>query len=241
MRLFLFLIFSFLSLTCFASNRYVVNESIPFVVSVKYDRVKCTGFIYKPGLIITAKHCFTHSGVSELSFNSKYLNVTNIEETNEFRLQFDSGDNDFAYLIYPENLTPFSRINSWAIIEPNNLELYSIGRNLEGKLIHSGSCKFTGVNKYFPPLISDIGYDGLLSETTCPSWNGLSGSPVFMKDKDETFFVGIVSHTFEVDEFGDILKANIKKDAFGNFVETSAISLAIDTVDLVNKTFSGDE
>lgn len=89
----------------------------------------------------------------------------------------------------------------------------------------SKDCVFTGRNDYIRPTPNDSGYDGLLFETTCEGWWGMSGGPVLGKDSTgQLRVVGVVTHTFHLTPDGDIDEGHIKHDVFGQYIRDVAIS-----------------
>jgi hypothetical protein len=98
----------------------------------------------------------------------------------------------------------------------------------------SENCLFTGKKGILPPVGSTPGYDGLLYETSCEAWWGMSGGPVMIEDhaNQSLSIIGVVTHTFHIDDNGEPDPNYILQDRFGNYIKDVAISPMIQTQQL---------
>ncbi|RLA65429.1 MAG: hypothetical protein DRQ88_03230 [Epsilonproteobacteria bacterium] len=227
----------------FASHREVISD-YPFVGKLRYLGVSCSAFMVKHGVLISAKHCFSHYDIFPENFESQNLRVTfNSNEIltgdNVFELVFDRGENDLAYIIYDPD---FSRekfdlskiLLSFAVEE--NVDIFRIGfpgvGQYQGDKILTHQCRYLGNQDVFPPKITDPGYDGILLDTDCKAWHGDSGGPVMRKIDGHLEILGVLSHTFEVDFAGEIKEESMGEDDIGPYVKTSMFSPLSEAVDL---------
>ena len=191
-----------------------------------------------PGILVTAKHCFTHHDVEPSNIQLEYLRVSFKNELSKNvllygdqikELVFDSGENDIAYLVFePKELDAFidfDNLNVEMNPIPNEIEVLHVGYPSGDQRVVSFDCEFSGETGYFEPRITDPGYDGILLNTSCPAWYGDSGGPVFSIDEDKKIQIwGVLTHTFDVDMFGDLLEDRISEDHVGKYVMTSMFS-----------------
>jgi len=232
-----------ISLSAFASNREIVKERFSFVGKLNYLGVKCSAFILKHGLLVSAKHCFSHfdiypenfdAGKIQINFGAFVLSGPGVSE-----LVFDRGENDLAYIIYNGELTrgriDLSNIEPALEVE-SETEVFRLGfpgvGKYENEQILTGSCKYLGVRDFFPPKITDPGYDGILLDTDCQAWHGDSGGPVIRQADGKLQILGVLSHTFEVDFAGRIKDEALGEDKIGPYVKTSMFSPLSEAVDL---------
>ena len=233
----------FATSAAFASNREIVKEEFPFVGTLPSLGIKCSAFILKHGVLISAKHCFSHFDIYPENFESSNLKVSfNLGSTvlAEFsEVVFDRGENDLAYIIYNPELTngsiDLSGIDPrWKI--DKELDIFRIGFPGEGiyenEKVLTGGCKYLGDKDFFPPKITDPGYEGVLFNTTCKAWHGDSGGPVMREFKGKLHILGVLSHTFEIDYAGRIKDEAMGDDFIGPFVKTSMFSPLSEAVDL---------
>jgi len=233
----------FFSLMAFASNREIIKELYPFVGKLNYQGVSCSAFIIKHGVLVTAKHCFSHHDFFPEDFKSTDLKVSFsnfvLEGQEGSELVFDRGENDLSYIIYNPNLTQ-DKIDLTKI-EPSldvddNTSLFRVGFPGVGDFIDEKvltyDCNYLGDKEFFPPKILDPGYEGILLDTTCQAWHGDSGGPVIRKSGKKLQILGVLSHTFEVDYAGRIKEESMGEDHIGPYVKTSMFSPFSETVDL---------
>ncbi len=193
----------------------------------------CAAWILQHGLAVTARHCFTHKGMSQADAarNLKALSLT--FGTNDglmtfgapdiTGIQFDSAPNDIVFVRYNADKTKGKVEFNHKIVltpAPAGLPLFVVGFPAPGlrRTIAEG-CRATGVIGTFPPKPRDIGYEGPLEETTCGAWYGVSGGAVFAIDnsgpKPVTLLYGVLAHTFAVKEDGSIDQSKVKNDELG--------------------------
>lgn len=236
-----------LSLNLMAANREIGNASLDFVGEISLRGRRCSGFLAKHGLLVTAKHCFSHYGEHPDTFSSKGIKVvfpsadSEVVITSIERLMFDSGENDIAYLVYnPEQTSNQITLGNFYFSKDieGDFDIYRAGFSGEEEFVNTRiltkGCRFNQKTGYFPARITDPGYDGLLLDTECPAWFGDSGGPVIYKSEDKFVIVGILSHTFEVDYAGNIPLEAIERDIFGRFVKTSFVSPFSQAIDIWN-------
>ncbi len=183
-----------------------------------YGSTQCTLFLYDSHTFITAKHCFTHYDVTEKNFNplkmkirlrSKWLDPLIIK-----KLQFLEEDHDLARIELKKNyfkLNPFP-LEDYGFDQPLKLFTYH-----DGKVVES-SCRYTGRSEVIPDRLSGLGYDGVLHETDCPGYYGNSGSPLFSDTEKGLRLVGLLVHTFELNEWGEVRTELIQRDRWGPFL-----------------------
>ncbi len=233
------------SFNLFSATREVGNTSLEFVGQVKFQRGKCSGFIVKHGLFVTAKHCFSHFDIDAQNFPAKGTTIffpgkdSGVLINTVWKLIFDSGENDIAYITYDPSLTA-SKIELGEFKVSRDIDLeqdifragFSGEESYSGDRILSRGCRFTKKTGYFPPMITDPGYEGLLYDTECPAWFGDSGGPVISMIEGKYYLLGVLSHTFEVDFAGEIPEESIERDVIGRYVKTSIISPFSEALDI---------
>lgn len=233
------------SSSIFSATREVGNTSLEFVGQIRFSNHKCSGFIIKHGLLVTAKHCFTHFDLDPQNFSSKGTTIFFPENNsgvliNSIRkLIFDSGENDIAYLTYnPSDTLNKIELGDFKISRDLDLDAETFRAGFSGEEVYSGDrilskgCKFTKKSGYFPPMITDPGYEGLLYDSECPAWYGDSGGPVISIVEGKPYIIGVLSHTFEVDFAGEIPPESIEHDQIGRYVKTSIISPFSEALDI---------
>lgn len=236
---------TFFSFSLFSATREVGNTTLEFVGQIKFPNGKCSGFIVKHGLLVTAKHCFTHFDVDAQNFSAKGTTVFfpakngGVLINSVRKLLFDSGENDIAYLTYNPALT-VDKIELGKFEVPHDLDLeqdifragFSGEESYSGDRILVNGCKFSKKTGYFPPMVTDPGYEGLLYDSECPAWYGDSGGPVISMIDGKYYLLGVLSHTFEVDFAGEIPDEAIEHDTIGRYVKTSIISPFSEALDI---------
>lgn len=233
------------SSSIFSAVREVGNTTLEFVGQIKFSNHKCSGFIIKHGLLVTAKHCFSHFDIGPDNFSSKGTIVffpgknAGIQINSLNKLIFDSGENDIAYLTYnPSDTLNRIELGVFQISRDLDLELEIFRAGFSGEETYSGDrilskgCKFNKKSGYFPPMVTDPGYEGLLYDSECPAWYGDSGGPVISNVDGRYYILGVLSHTFEVDFAGEILPESIEHDQIGRYVKTSIISPFSEALDI---------
>lgn len=233
----------FASTAAFGSNREIVKERFSFVGKLNYLGVKCSAFIIKHGVLVSAKHCFSHFDIYPEEFEANKLRIqlgaTVITGDQVQELVFDRGENDLAYIIYDPEVTQDSiditLVNPSLEIE-SDLDIFRIGfpgiGKYENEMVLTGDCKYLGEKDYFPPKITDPGYEGILLDTTCFAWHGDSGGPVMREHNGKLNILGVLSHTFEVDFAGRIKEESLGEDSIGPYVKTSMFSPLSEASDL---------
>jgi hypothetical protein len=194
---------------------------------------------------VTAKHCFTHFDVNPENFSSKGTTVffpgnnSGVLINSIKELIFDSGENDIAYLSYnPSDTSSKIELGEFKIARDLDFDLEVFRAGFSGEETYSSDrilskgCKFNKKSGYFPPMITDPGYDGLLYDSECPAWYGDSGGPVISVVDGKNYILGVLSHTFEVDFAGEILPESIEHDEIGRYVKTSIISPFSEAIDI---------
>ena len=224
----------------------VLDESneFPFVGVITYGgSLRCTGTIIEHGLMVTAKHCFkTIPSASRLKtidlgfpydgiFDSNDVKVTG----NDILELFHDGDgNDLAYIRYTASATEGKvPLPDFPVVK----EVPSVGTDLvvvgfpsqadrKFRKLITENCQVLDRSGFLGPKPRDEGYDGKLFDSDCGAWFGNSGGPFFTVSYDENGarvlegFVGVVTHTFDVDSLGNIQKEFIINDSFGEYVRT---------------------
>lgn len=200
----------------------------------------CSGAILVHGVFATAKHCFETSRPAPASIALYFPQDGRVSEgaklVAEGQVQDifddtkldpeDTAGNDLSYIVYDPSLTRAIAIDAPTIQRAppeNGQKLHVVGypASESGQLqrIISHDCQFNGVSNYAPkpgaPGYDGTYYDGLLWESTCEAWFGNSGGPIYAVDDagKPTALVGVVTHTFKVDQSGKVL--DVKRDEFG--------------------------
>jgi hypothetical protein len=241
-----------LSSNLYSAQRTLDKGAYPMVGRFSYRQISCALFMAHPGILVTAKHCFTHHDVDPDNIQLEYLRANFQDEQNNKillyghqikELVFDSGENDIAYLIFdPKEIEieiNFKNLNVELNPIPNEIEILHVGYPSGNERVVSFDCQFSGETSYFEPRITDPGYEGILLNTSCPAWYGDSGGPVFSIDENKKIQIwGVLTHTFDVDMFGDLLEDQISEDHIGQYVMTSMFSPFSETTnfqDLVDR------
>lgn len=205
---------------------------------------RCTATIIKHGVALTAKHCFTDKEIEPnklgkimISFpaqslaNAKPLAVRG----DQIKKVIFDGPNDIAYILYNPGAT-----NGLTLDLPHLVSADGLSKGKPTKLIgfpveesptplypkvERGDCSFTGKKGTIPPAEDGPRYDGMLYENDCKAWWGMSGGPVLdMSDVKNPKVIGVISHTFNLTEEGDINPEKIESDQYGKFIKGTAIS-----------------
>lgn len=221
----------------------------PYVGIVTYKgAIRCSGMILKHGVFATAKHCFKSETTTALELLKYSLGFTLdgivdesptdvIVKGAELReLRFDGEGNDIAYFIYVASATEgkvtipdFSHLEEVPTVGAD-LALVgfpSYSDKVKRKIMTLGCQRLDREGVLESPLPKDpVVYDGKVFDTDCGAWFGNSGGPVFSGTLEGSAkftpngVAGVVTHTFDVDEEGVILKSAMAEDAFGAFVAT---------------------
>lgn len=232
-------------------NRVLSNGTYKSVGTIYTPSGRCSGVILKHGIFATAKHCFqktlpTGSNLTGMVIrfsNSGIIDTTNlrISGTDIKEVIFDSDNNDIAYVLYQSSTTEDQIALDAEKIETEqplaDVPVHIVGfPTLDSaplKRLTSFACKVTGKTDYLPPKPKDpLGYDGLLIDTDCIAWFGNSGGPFFQVSEVETnaasstpiSVLGVVSHTFDIEDDGSLKSDLIKTDDFGDHVSSTNIS-----------------
>lgn len=222
-------------------------ESKFFAVGlVTYENThRCTATIIKHGVALTAKHCFEDSEIEESHLRKVGLNFRHASDLdgspvfvrgNQIKkIVFDGPTNDIAYVLYDSSATSRLKLDLPLAENPSSpgqdASTAIVGFPVEEKIVPqfpkvlSKDCSFTGKSGSIPPSENDSGYDGLLFETTCEGWWGMSGGPVLgFGSSGNPEIIGVVTHTFHLTDTGDIDEGHIRKDGFGDYIRDVAIS-----------------
>jgi hypothetical protein len=218
-----------------------LTSDYPWVGLILYqDQLRCTGTVLKPGIILTARHCFDNGAGKDLKAITVRFNKKNKDKeetltiTRITSLDFDSAEADLAWLQYDQQETAsWSEIARPAIdrtkIPTAATPLVVVGypTTADGRLVKvlTRNCRRLAKEGTIGPLPRDPGYLGTLYDTDCFAWKGNSGGPFFtIKSKGNSFeldqLIGVVTHTFDLTLQGDILSSALGKDQFGTFVKT---------------------
>ena len=197
----------------------------------------CTFSILRHGLLLTAKHCFTHLGSSTKPVKVKNLSVifpglVSLSGSALKEIILDPGPNDIAYVRYEatrtEGVIALPSIKVGRGLPALEAELQMPGfpnaPAKNRKLALSLPCALNGRHDRFPPKAKDAGYEGELWEMACPAWRGQSGSPLIEELDGAVTVYGVLTHTFQVNSDGSIDDSAVETDEFGKFVLLSAYS-----------------
>lgn len=238
-------------------NKKSITRSLttdyPWVGLILYQgQLRCTGTIVKPGVILTARHCFDHGVGKETESITVKLEKKGTEGKEEqltitriTTVEFDSGQNDLAWIQYDKTQT-----DSWSEIAPIKMDRSKIptaGSNLvvigypttnDGRIVKliTTNCTRLAKEGTIPPMPEDPGYLGTLYDTDCIAWKGNSGGPFFtVSQKGESFeldqLIGVVTHTFDLNSQGGILTSALDEDQFGTFVKTVNFTSILSSAD----------
>lgn len=227
-------------------DRNDANNSYFSVGLVTYQNIhRCTATVIKPGVALTAKHCFQLKEIEEKNIRNVALSFPHASEedkeplfvrgTQIKKIVFDGPTSDIAYILYSPQATSRLKIDlslGQSAGEPKKDSAAAIiGFPVEETVspkfpkVVSKDCVFTGRSDYIRRTPNDSGYDGLLHETTCEGWWGMSGGPALgLESTGQMRVMGVVTHTFHLTPDGDIDGGHIKHDAFGQYIRDVAIS-----------------
>lgn len=221
------------------------NRSIGLVYV--YGSPVCSGSLLAHGVFVTAKHCFKQFIDQQKTTQNEFLKGTAnalpialgfpslsgqesemvmVPVSGVEKLVLDKGENDFAFIEYDKSLTeniltiPKISIASEIPGASYPVDLVGFPQGLETR-VKSFDCYATDQREKMSDKVSQNMYPGILVGTTCEAWWGMSGGPVFMNSMYDRIFVGVVSHTFDVDEEGKLLKDRLFKDKFGKFARAN--------------------
>ena len=238
------------------SVREIASTRYPYVANVTTDLGRCSGTLLKHGLFITAKHCFRDQDTVPADFTGMSIVFSESGEASAednlviaddqiTQVIYDGDTTDIAYLLYEASLTnSISYLSAFPTdyIQEDLSEETEIAVELVGfpsqtgtlKRLITKDCIYTGYqaeNKVFP---NQVTYDGITYDSNCWAWFGNSGGPVYEVDENNSpiRLLGIVSHTFDVDEDGNIPSDARGNDDFGTFVRTSNFSPMSQTLQL---------
>ena len=207
---------------------------------------QCSGVIVRHGLFLTAKHCVAWTrGVAKpdlrLSFPAK---GTEGAERDEIHVEKEAisavelvDGHDLAIIRYDAAVTekkvPLAVEKVADDRPPVGATLllisYPSNRTAEPIRVVSPPCH---TKNLFGPMSGALAstYEGSLLGTDCIAWWGSSGAPVFLADADHPDqpleLLGVVSHSFDVDEKGNPLPGILGSDQFGEYAESSNIAPA---------------
>lgn len=238
------------------TSREVVNDKFENVGLIHNSgKNGCTGTIIKHGVILTAKHCFGSREIGELgashfsvSFISARYPLTKaflINGNDIKRIVPDTGNNDIAYMLYEPKATEEKIdlvVNQIQLSVPSKetpalIIGYPTQTNNPEHLskIISRNCSFDGVSSEYTQMVLSNQYHGRLYQTSCAGFYGNSGGPVIIRDNlNRLKLIGVVTHTFSVDSFGQILEKRIETDPFGQYIADANVSLLSDAKSLSN-------
>lgn len=204
---------------------------------------RCSGAIIKHGVFVTAKHCFrpgipsgNELGLIGLQFpestsiSSETLTITG---DNIKAVIMDDDSNDIAYITYKKELTESITIDAKEVRTtppPSDHSVHLVGfpspnDGVYRRLVSYG-CKTTEKTGYITPKPKDPGYDGLLYDTDCIAWFGNSGGPIYSVDENGSpiAILGVVSHTFDIEDDGSLDYTKIQSDTYGSYVTSTNLS-----------------
>ncbi|MBL6991737.1 MAG: trypsin-like serine protease [Bacteriovoracaceae bacterium] len=244
-----------ISLYAAALERELAGDRFEHVGMVFIDkRTACTVSLIKHGMLITAKHCFTHQGfASENEVLPQHLEIfftTGSDQFEDFKVLikqqsiekviFDRGENDLAYIVYDpkqtQNLVHLPEIEFYSSqvvavgtaltlvgAQPRQLyrDIYTPSNFQKVKTIH---CSRSNKQGKIPPIGRHNGYEGMLYGTNCPGWFGNSGGPFYILEEDKLVLVGVLTHTFDLLENGDVDPYTLYRDEFGDKGESTNFS-----------------
>ena len=221
-----------------------VNNEFPFVGVVTYaGALRCSGTLIEHGLFVTAKHCFksipSAADLRKIGLGFPFdgmLDGNDIQVDGEgiAELFHDGPGNDLAYIRYDSSLTDGKvALPSFPIVKVvpevgTQLVVVGFPSQSDRKLrkVVTSNCQVLNRSGILGPKPRDEGYDGKLFDSDCGAWFGNSGGPFFTVSSNEDgtrtleSFVGVVTHTFDVDLLGSILPEFTLKDSFGSYVRT---------------------
>ncbi len=234
-----------------------LTENFEFVGRMLFQsQPLCTIFILNHGQALTAKHCFRQMVQGQklltligpnyvtLEFYSQdkaepiSITGTQIKSISEI-----SGSNDWALILYEPSLTlgkikiPKFDLTSKNFQQPGQ-KVFSVGYSLPQKARETSRLFSYGETTGRSGEISSLlpHYLGQLYESTLPGWYLASGSPIFEATgdlkalaPDQTLkLVGILSHTFDLTEKGEVDLSAIRTDFWGPWTKTNFSALPED-------------
>jgi hypothetical protein len=237
-------------------------ESNFFAVGlVTYENIhRCTATIVKHGVALTAKHCFQANEIEESNLRKIDLNFRHANDLDSApvfvrgnhikKIVFDGPSNDIAYILYEPSATSRLKLDLPLAERPSSpnkdattaIVGYPVEERIDPQFpkVTSKDCSFTGKSDHIDPSENDNGYDGLLFETTCEGWSGMSGGPTLgFGPSGNAEVIGVVTHTFHLTATGEIDENHIKTDAFGNYIRDVAIS-PLSQAEQLNQTLALD-
>ncbi len=200
-------------------------------VIAKGNNIICSGIAMKQGVFFTAKHCFpnTTNTITDTTDYSLRFSASGILDENQYiipggrinQILFEGQNSDIAFVIFsPEANDDLIFSDEYKISNTSNLEaqeLKVVGYPQRNdpydsiKRIISTDC-YVGIRQG-----EVFGYDGDLVDTTCPAYWGSSGGPVFSVIDDELVLIGVITHTFDLNQDGTIDRAKMIDDQFGTY------------------------
>jgi hypothetical protein len=227
-------------------SRSEANGKFFAVGLVTYENMhRCTATIIKHGVALTAKHCFQTDEIEQgnlrkLGLNFRYASDNDVAPLfvhgNQIKkIIFDGSSNDIAYILYEPSATSRLKLDLPLAKNPSSPAKAAltaiVGFPVEEKItpqfpkVVSKDCSFTGKSGYIKPPENDSGYDGLLFETTCEGWSGMSGGPsIAFTGSKGSEIIGVVTHTFHLTATGEIDNSQIKADTFSSYIRDVVIS-----------------
>ncbi|MBP9695557.1 MAG: trypsin-like serine protease [Candidatus Magasanikbacteria bacterium] len=228
--------------------REPAEENYSFVGYILTGSGRCSGTILRHGIFVTAKHCFSDqvtepSDLSQISLQFSQPGIMSDQSNlaisgDEIQeVVYDGLNTDIAYILYTPNSTLtvdyleafVSEFLTTRLEDEKSVTIvgFPSQSRLPLRRLISQNCEFSGKREEMPRFSAPVvNYDGILYDTTCFAWYGDSGGPVYEIDenKNPIRILGVVSHTFDIDERGEILEETILEDEFGSHVSTTNFS-----------------
>ena len=238
------------------ARRIEAGTLYPFVGIIHATGGRCSGTLLRHGLFITAKHCFKDQIKEPASFVNIRLvfsfsgeideeNNLTITENQIESIVFDGTTSDIAYVLYESEITSdldsldtFPRDylpNDLAEGEPLNVEMVGFPSQTGSlKRLITQNSVYTNVQKVNEVFPGQVTYDGITYDTNCWAWFGNSGGPVYLVDDSgkPIELLGVVSHTFDVNDKGIIPTSAKSEHEFGTYVKTANFSPMSQTLQL---------
>lgn len=201
-------------------------------------RVVCTISIVKHGLLVTAKHCLApfaqeikrESKPSFLTVKFPYARTKVVLTGLGFiNSELDAGDNDLAYFEYDPHATreiidvpqiewstsPLDYKIGDSLIVPS----YRFPKKIRRQKLGVQECKVGAKVARLDHALPI--YKGDFQDSTCTGYNLASGSPFLKKTANGYKLIGVLSHTFEINNStGEILPQSLKEDEWGLYTST---------------------
>jgi hypothetical protein len=224
--------------------------------------LRCSGLILKHGVFATAKHCFWSDNPDKSTLGLIFTAASGIIGDDSIKvpasdikeLNLDGDGNDIAYVIYDASKTKGKVVLTTTNImreppapdTPMSLVGFPSPVDRVYRKLVTAPCKRLDKEGTIEPNATDEkGYDGELYDTDCGAWFGNSGGPLFVMDAaDPTKVVGtvgVVTHTFDIDETGAIPDAALITDTFGTYVKTVNFSCYKDAKTLDENLAKGED